>query len=175
MPQSPLRFLHADQLNLDVPFEGISTLTPETVTELSTASLKLLDQLLEYVTEESVPFVLLTGSLFGADPPSLAAQSALKNFAGELYELGVELLLTPHPLERKLLPRDFWEDLDAILLDKDQPIILELESTNSNSDAHLQVEIRLTCEADLDNFARQPAANIDFSICVLEAISPFVG
>ncbi|MAT15573.1 MAG: hypothetical protein CMJ46_09930 [Planctomyces sp.] len=175
MPHSPLRYLHADQLNLDVPFEGISTLAPETVAELSTASLALLDNLLEAIAEESVPFVLLTGPLFGADPPSLAAQSALRNFASEVYELGVDLVLTPHPLERKLLPREYWNDLDAILLDHDEPARIELESTGSNADARLHVELQLVREEDVHQRAVEPTGKCDFSICVLEASTPFAG
>lgn len=175
MPHSPLRYLHADQLNLDVPFEGISTLAPETVAEISTASLSLLDNLLEAITEESVPFVLLTGPLFGADPPSLAAQAALRHFASEVYELGVELVLTPHPLERKLLPRDYWNDLDAILLDHDHPARIELVSTGSNSDARLHVEIKLVSEGDVSQQAVEPSGTCDFSICVLEPSTSFGG
>ncbi|QDU79235.1 putative metallophosphoesterase YhaO [Polystyrenella longa] len=173
MPQSPLRFLHADQLNLDVPFEGIGTLSADTLREFSTASLALLNNMLEWATEESLPFVLLTGPLFGADPPSLAAQSALRNFAAELYELGVELVLCPHALERDLLPRDYWNDLDAILLENDKPATIELESTNAKSDARMKIHLQVAQENNLDRTFTSPPAGTDFSLCVLEAGTPF--
>ncbi|MEZ6049332.1 MAG: hypothetical protein R3C11_27890 [Planctomycetaceae bacterium] len=175
MPQSPLRFLHADQLNLDVPLEGISAISSSSLQELSTAPLNLLDNLLEYAMEESVPFVLLTGTLFGADPPSLAAQSALRQFAAELYELGVELVLAPHPLERQLLSRQYWDELEAILLEPNLSASIELESSSSHAHAHLHVEIQLRKEGSNGYAASDPSRENEFRIVVLEADEPFSG
>jgi DNA repair exonuclease SbcCD nuclease subunit len=68
------RFLHASDLHLDSPFEGIGGAPPDVAARLRDASLEALDRLTTLALEREVAFVLLAGDLYDGPERGLRAQ-----------------------------------------------------------------------------------------------------
>ena len=68
------RFIHAADLHLDTPFEGIAQVSPEAAVHLRDASLMALDAVVDLAVERKVAFVLLAGDLYDGAQRGVRAQ-----------------------------------------------------------------------------------------------------
>jgi len=68
------RFVHAADLHLDTPFEGIAQVSPEAAALLRDASLKAFDAVVDLAIEREAAFVLLGGDLYDGAERGVRAQ-----------------------------------------------------------------------------------------------------
>ena len=80
----PFRFLHAADLHLDTPFEGLTALHPNLGARLREASLQALDALATAAIEHDVDFVVLAGDLYDGAERGLRAQLRMRAFTERL-------------------------------------------------------------------------------------------
>src|SRR5660397_270362 len=66
-------FIHAADLHLDTPFQGVSQASAEVAAELRDASLKALDGLVDLVLERDAAFLLLAGDIYDLEDRSQRA------------------------------------------------------------------------------------------------------
>ncbi|HEY0838658.1 MAG TPA: DNA repair exonuclease [Vulgatibacter sp.] len=71
---SSFTFLHAADLHLDTPFEGLNADRPELAEQLREASLRAFDRLVDRAIGEGVAFVLLAGDVYDGVERGLRAQ-----------------------------------------------------------------------------------------------------
>ncbi len=91
---SSISFIHAADLHLDSPFQGMSHL-PETVfNEVRHSTFAALDQLIATAISKQVDFVLLVGDLFDHERQSLKAQIRLRTAFEALQEHGILVYLS---------------------------------------------------------------------------------
>ncbi|MFN7965335.1 MAG: DNA repair exonuclease [Acidobacteriota bacterium] len=102
------RFLHAADLHLDTPMEGVAARLPAAwATRLRDASLLALDRLVETAIREQVAFVLLAGDLYDGPERGARAQVRLAQALRRMSEAGIEVLIVQgnhDPLEDGLAP-----------------------------------------------------------------------
>ncbi len=79
-----LRFLHAADLHLDTPFEGLTALHPDLGARLREASLEALDALATAAILHDVDFVVLAGDLYDGAERGLRAQLRMRAFTERL-------------------------------------------------------------------------------------------
>ncbi|MFH0916441.1 MAG: DNA repair exonuclease [bacterium] len=68
------RFIHAADLHLDTPFQGLAQVSPEAAALLRDASLKAFDAVVRLALEREVTFVLLAGDLYDGEQRGVRAQ-----------------------------------------------------------------------------------------------------
>ncbi|WP_054706843.1 metallophosphoesterase family protein [Secundilactobacillus paracollinoides] len=93
-----MKFIHAADLHLDSPFEGLRQL-PEPVWQLIyQAPFKATQQLVDQAIDQEVAFVLLAGDLFDRETQSVAAQLFLNEQLQRLIDaqIGVYLCFGNH-------------------------------------------------------------------------------
>jgi DNA repair exonuclease SbcCD nuclease subunit len=83
------RFLHAADLHLDTPFEGIRELAPFVADALADASLAALDNLVSHAVEASAAFVLFAGDIYDGPERGVRAQLRFKRALVELATHGI--------------------------------------------------------------------------------------
>ncbi len=83
------RFLHAADLHLDTPFEGLSLRDPALRERLMEASLDALDALVETALRERVLFVALAGDVYDGAQRGLRAQARVRDATERLDAAGV--------------------------------------------------------------------------------------
>lgn len=71
-------FVHAADLHLDTPFEGISTVSPEVAGKLRDASLDAFDALIEFTIKKKAAFLLLAGDIYDGSERGVRAQLRFK-------------------------------------------------------------------------------------------------
>jgi exonuclease SbcD len=74
------RFIHAADLHLDTPFEGIGRVAPSVAAALREASLEAFDGLVRLAVERHVSFVLLAGDIY--DGPERGVRAQLRFLRG---------------------------------------------------------------------------------------------
>lgn len=89
-----MKFLHAADLHLDTPFQGLSGLTPALQEQLVTAPLRALSRLVDLAVAEQVDFVLLVGDLFDQQGQSVQAQASLMTALARLNTAAIPVLLS---------------------------------------------------------------------------------
>lgn len=89
-----MKFLHAADLHLDTPFQGLSGLTPALREQLVTAPLRVLTRLVDLAVAERVDFVLLVGDLFDQQGQSVQAQAALMAALERLNTVAIPVILS---------------------------------------------------------------------------------
>ncbi|MFC6201534.1 exonuclease SbcCD subunit D [Lactiplantibacillus nangangensis] len=72
-----MKFIHAADLHLDTPFQGLTGLPAELQQRILAAPLASLERLVDLALAEKVDFVLLVGDLFDRAQQSVQAQAAL--------------------------------------------------------------------------------------------------
>ena len=72
-----MKFIHAADLHLDTPFQGLRDLPADLQQRLLQAPLASLSKLVDLAIDETVDFVLLVGDLFDQAEQSVQAQAAL--------------------------------------------------------------------------------------------------
>ncbi len=86
---SRFRFLHAADLHLDTPFEGLSVTDPALRARLVEASLDALDALVDVALRERVLFVALAGDVYDGAQRGLRAQARLRHATERLDAAGI--------------------------------------------------------------------------------------
>ncbi len=89
----PFRFLHAADLHLDSPFRGQVDVAPDLGPQLSSATFRAFERLVDLAVTEKVDFVLLAGDLYDARDRSLRAQLALRDGLAKLDDAGIRSFL----------------------------------------------------------------------------------
>lgn len=91
MPGEPFRFLHASRLRLDEPLAGTGPLESDTRVVAEDATLTALENIVDACLAEGVEFLLLTGTTFGGDAPTLRARRALLTAFENLCEFEIQV------------------------------------------------------------------------------------
>jgi DNA repair protein SbcD/Mre11 len=86
-------FLHAADLHLDTPFEGLGGSHPAVAAALRDASLAAWDRLVEEALRRRVAFVLLAGDLYDGPERGLRAQLRFRRGLERLSSAGVEVFV----------------------------------------------------------------------------------
>jgi DNA repair protein SbcD/Mre11 len=91
---SGFRFIHAADLHLDTPFEGLARTSPEVGEALRDASLSAFDALVELTLREQAAFLVIAGDVY--DGAERGVRGQLRFLAGlrRLSEAGVQVLVT---------------------------------------------------------------------------------
>ncbi|WP_047982513.1 metallophosphoesterase family protein [Ornithinibacillus contaminans] len=79
MVEKKISFIHAADLHLDSPFNGLSNLNETVFQEVRQSTFVALDNLVAAAIDKKVDFVLLVGDLFDNERQSLKAQIKLRN------------------------------------------------------------------------------------------------
>ncbi|MGI8643461.1 MAG: metallophosphoesterase family protein [Thermomicrobiales bacterium] len=82
-------FVHAADLHLDTPFEGLGSLSPELQQALRDASLDAFDALIETTIEHAAAFLLLAGDIYDGSARDVRAQLRLRNGLQRLSDRGI--------------------------------------------------------------------------------------
>ena len=83
------RYLHAADLHLDTPFDGLSVTDPKLRDRLVEASLAALDELVATAIRESVSFVVLAGDIYDGPERGIRAQVRTLQATRTLDEAGI--------------------------------------------------------------------------------------
>jgi len=86
---STFTFLHAADLHLDTPFEGLSVDRPELARQLREASLLAFDRLIETAIGRGVAFVVLAGDVYDGIERGLRAQVRFRKGLDRLSAAGI--------------------------------------------------------------------------------------
>ena len=105
-----LRFLHAADVLLDAPLQGIDALPRDAVDLVAQATLIAWERVIDAAVTHDVEAVLLTGNTFDAEAASLAADVVLRQGCERLAEKQIPLFVTPGPRD----PIVAWDELPAL-------------------------------------------------------------
>jgi DNA repair exonuclease SbcCD nuclease subunit len=86
-------FVHAADLHLDTPFEGVGRVPPAIASELRDASLAAWDALVSLAIERGAAFLLLAGDIYDGDERGIRAQARFRAGLQRLAERGVQVFL----------------------------------------------------------------------------------
>jgi len=84
-------FVHAADLHLDTPFEGLGAVSGELGEKLRDASLAALDRLTDLAIRRRAAFVLLAGDIYDGPERGLRAEFRLRDAARKLFGHGIPL------------------------------------------------------------------------------------
>ena len=87
------RFVHAADLHLDTPFEGIGKLSPDIQRALQDASLDAFDNLINLCISERVAFLLLAGDIYDGADRGVRAQLQFSRGLQRLADLGIKTFI----------------------------------------------------------------------------------
>lgn len=90
---SDFTFLHAADLHLDTPFEGLSRTAPAIAEALRDASLDAFDRLIDAALERRVAFVLLAGDVYDGPERGLRAQLRFLRGLEKLSAAGIPVFV----------------------------------------------------------------------------------
>lgn len=90
----PITFIHAADLHLDSPFQGLSKLPDSTFLEVRESTFQALQQLIKLAISKQVDFLLLVGDLFDHERQSLKAQIRLRTAFEKLAEHDIQVYLS---------------------------------------------------------------------------------
>lgn len=110
MAAKPLRLLHAANLRLDCPLQGLGTLHDEIREIVETATLTAFERLITVAIEKDVDALLITGNTFDATYASLAAEVALRDGFARLDDRQIPVLVTPGEMD----PVSAWLELPRL-------------------------------------------------------------
>lgn len=90
---SSFRFVHAADLHLDTPFEGLAGTAPHVAQSLREASLQAWDALVELCIAEEAAFLLLAGDVYDGAERGVRAQLRFLHGLQRLAEHGVQVFV----------------------------------------------------------------------------------
>lgn len=90
----PITFIHAADLHLDSPFQGLSKLPDSIFKEVRESTFHALQQLVDLAIARQVDFVLLVGDLFDHERQSLKAQIRLRTAFEQLASYDIQVYLS---------------------------------------------------------------------------------
>ena len=82
-------FIHAADLHLDTPFEGIGQVAPWVADALRDASLEAFDALIELACDRNAAFVVLAGDIYDGAERGIRAQLRFKKGLERLSDAGI--------------------------------------------------------------------------------------
>ncbi len=88
-----VRFVHAGDLHLDTPFEGISRVAPDVAEALRDASLEAWDHLIRLVIEREADFLLLAGDIYDGPERGVRAQLRFHRGLERLSQRGIRTFI----------------------------------------------------------------------------------
>lgn len=89
-----MKFIHASDLHLDSPFEGIRQLPNMVWEQVHSSPLIALAKLVDVAIENQVDFVLLVGDLYDQDTQSISTQLLLKDHLQRLVDNNIAVYLS---------------------------------------------------------------------------------
>ncbi len=92
-PCGTYRFVHAGDLHLDGPLRGISSAPTSLRTALRDASLRAWNSVVELAVEREAAFVILAGSVFDSDSPSVRSCVALRDGLQRLRSRAIDVFI----------------------------------------------------------------------------------
>lgn len=110
MSANIVKLLHAADVQLDCPLQGIGHYPRDTVELLATASLIAWERLIDAAITQGVDGLLLTGNTFDAAAESLAADVALRQGFDRLLERDIPVFVVPGQLDPLLA----WQEIPAL-------------------------------------------------------------
>ena len=90
MNMQPFSFVHAADLHLDSPFEGIRAADPSIADHLRDATFKAFEQIIDLCIEKQVGFILIAGDVYDGADRSLRAQLKFRDGLARLAEEGIQ-------------------------------------------------------------------------------------
>ena len=87
------RFVHAADLHLDTPFEGVERVDARVAALLRDASLEALDGLVDLAIAREAAFVLVAGDVYDGADRGVRAQLAFRRAVERLHRAGIETLV----------------------------------------------------------------------------------
>jgi DNA repair protein SbcD/Mre11 len=93
VPQKDFCFVHAADLHLDTPFEGVRADAPDVAEALADASLAALDALVDLALERQAAFVVIAGDVYDGPERGVRAQLRFRRGLGTLAEAGIPVLV----------------------------------------------------------------------------------
>jgi len=87
------RFVHAADLHLDTPFQGIGQVNPAVQAALRDASLDAFDRLIDLCIDEEAAFLLLAGDLYDGADRGVRAQLRVRAGLERLSALGIQTFI----------------------------------------------------------------------------------
>ncbi len=88
-----IKFIHASDLHLDTPFEGLKILDPKISDMLKDASLTAWDRLIDLAISDEVDFVVLAGDIYDGRSRGVRARSRLLNGLRQLSEHSIKVFI----------------------------------------------------------------------------------
>lgn len=88
------RFIHAADLHLDTPFDGLTASHPELAARLREASLDALDALVAAAIAQSVAFVVIAGDIYDGTQRGVRAQLRLLDATKRLAAAGIRTFIS---------------------------------------------------------------------------------
>ncbi|MCK4398223.1 MAG: DNA repair exonuclease [Methanophagales archaeon] len=86
----PFSFIHTADLHLDSPFKGISEVSGEISLELTEATFKAFNKIINLCIEKQVNFLLIAGDIYNGTDRSLRAQLRFRDGLKRLSEAGIK-------------------------------------------------------------------------------------
>jgi DNA repair exonuclease SbcCD nuclease subunit len=87
------RFVHAADLHLDTPFEGVERVDARVAALLRDASLGALESLVDLALDRDAAFVLVAGDVYDGADRGVRAQLAFRHAVDRLHRAGIETLV----------------------------------------------------------------------------------
>ena len=82
-------FIHTADLHLDSPFKGISEVNEEISLELTEATFKAFNKIIDLCIEKQVDFLLIAGDIYDGADRSLRAQLRFRDGLKRLSDTGI--------------------------------------------------------------------------------------
>jgi DNA repair exonuclease SbcCD nuclease subunit len=130
------KFIHASDLHLGAPFEGIRVESPEVARTLADSTYEALDAIVRLAIDEGAAFVLLAGDVCNRADGNLRAHLALRKAARNLQEAGIALLIVygNHDYLAPGRPDLDWpENCTVFGPETEAPVILKADGASSGS------------------------------------------
>ncbi len=90
---SQFQFVHAADLHLDTPFEGMERIAPQIAEALRDASLAAWDELVQFTIQQDAAFLLLAGDIYDGEERGVRAQLRLRRGLERLTEHGIDTFI----------------------------------------------------------------------------------
>jgi len=91
-------FIHTADLHLDSPFKGISEVSEEISLELTGATFKAFNKIIDLCIEKQVDFLLITGDIYDGADRSLRAQLRFQDsYCPQCFQSKRIVVLLLHP------------------------------------------------------------------------------
>lgn len=91
--RNSVTFIHAADLHLDTPFQGVSATAPRVGEMLAEATYDAWRRIVDLAIERKVDFVIVAGDVYNAGNPTLHGQFFMREQAGRLDDAGIGLYL----------------------------------------------------------------------------------